>query len=420
MEDRQLPKNDFVREKIKDKPKNHKRIWMRLGMAALCGCVFALAVCLTLFFMMPALHRKWKGMDTVQETQSQQPETQTQQKQETQVQENTQRQEHQEPFSIDDYQRIQTQLYAIGNHANRSIVTITSVVSDTDWFNNSYEREGQGSGTIIGDRGGSLLILTEKKVIKDASEINVTFINDAVAPAKLMKYDGNTGLALLTVAKEELEDTTLSSIEVMEIGRSNAVHRGSMVIALGSPLGTNYSVLAGNITATNNEISTLDSNYSVYTTDIVANKNGSGILVNTDGQLVGVVMQDYNTASASTLTAVDVSELEPVMELLFADKDIPYFGVYASTVTEKIAQKYGLPKGVYIKEVAMDSPAMEAGLQSGDVILKMADEEITDVQSFSSVVLGLTPEESYPVIIMREGSGGYKKITCEVKAGVLK
>lgn len=420
MEDRQLPRNDFVREKIKDKPKNHKRIWMRLGMAALCGCVFALVACLALLFMMPVLHRKWEGMETVQETQSQQPETQTQQKQETQVQENIQRQEHQEPFSIEDYQRIQTQLYAIGNHANRSIVTITSVVSDTDWFNNSYEREGQGSGTIIGDRDGSLLILTEKKVIKDASEINVTFINDAVAPAKLMKYDGNTGLALLTVAKEELEDTTLSSIEVMEIGRSNAVHRGSMVIALGSPLGTNYSVLAGNITATNNEISTLDSNYSVYTTDIVANKNGSGILVNTDGQLVGVVMQDYNTASASTLTAVDVSELEPVMELLFADKDIPYLGVYVSTVTEKISQKYGLPKGVYIKEVAMDSPAMEAGLQSGDVILKVAGEEITDVQSFSSVVLGLTPEESYPVIIMREGTGGYKKITREVKADILK
>ena len=275
------------------------------------------------------------------------------------------------------------------------------------------------TGAIIGDKSGKLLILTEKKVIKNASEINVTFSNDVVAPATLMKYDGNTGLAVLTVDKKDIEESALASSKVIEMGSANTVHKGSIVIALGSPLGTNDSILIGNITATNNEISTLDSNYSVYTTDIVANKNGSGILINTDGELVGVVMQDYNTASSSTLTAVGISELKPVMELLFADRNVPYVGVYASTVTDKIAEKYGIPKGVYVKEVAMDSPAMDAGLQSGDVILKIAGEEVASVGAFSSVVLGLTPDESYQVIIMREGTGGYKKISCEVKAGVL-
>lgn len=69
-------------------------------------------------------------------------------------------------MTLDDYQQIQTELYAIGNTANKSIVTITGVVSDTDWFNNSYEREGQGCGTIIGESGGKLWILTEKKRLK--------------------------------------------------------------------------------------------------------------------------------------------------------------------------------------------------------------------------------------------------------------
>ncbi|MCI7107400.1 MAG: S1C family serine protease [Lachnospiraceae bacterium] len=419
MEDKQLPKNEFVREQIKEKPKNYKHIWMRLCTAALCGVVFALALCFTLLFLMPMLHRQWEKSVVEEVTEGTQQPVATEETEATQVQESTQIQVQKEPFSLKDYQKVQSELYAIGNQANHSIVTITSVVSDTDWFNNPYEREGQGSGAIIGDKSGKLLILTEKKVIKNASEINVTFSNDVVAPATLMKYDGNTGLAVLTVDKKDIEESALASSKVIEMGSANTVHKGSIVIALGSPLGTNDSILIGNITATNNEISTLDSNYSVYTTDIVANKNGSGILINTDGELVGVVMQDYNTASSSTLTAVGISELKPVMELLFADRNVPYVGVYASTVTDKIAEKYGIPKGVYVKEVAMDSPAMDAGLQSGDVILKIAGEEVASVGAFSSVVLGLTPDESYQVIIMREGTGGYKKISCEVKAGVL-
>lgn len=419
MEDKQLPKNEFVREQIKEKPKNYKHILMRLCTAALCGVVFALALCFTLLFLMPMLHRQWEKSVVEEVTEGTQQPVATEETEATQVQESTQIQVQKEPFSLKDYQKVQSELYAIGNQANHSIVTITSVVSDTDWFNNPYEREGQGSGAIIGDKSGKLLILTEKKVIKNASEINVTFSNDVVAPATLMKYDGNTGLAVLTVDKKDIEESALASSKVIEMGSANTVHKGSIVIALGSPLGTNDSILIGNITATNNEISTLDSNYSVYTTDIVANKNGSGILINTDGELVGVVMQDYNTASSSTLTAVGISELKPVMELLFADRNVPYVGVYASTVTDKIAEKYGIPKGVYVKEVAMDSPAMDAGLQSGDVILKIAGEEVASVGAFSSVVLGLTPDESYQVIIMREGTGGYKKISCEVKAGVL-
>lgn len=418
MEDRQLPKNEFVREKIKDKPKNYKRLWTKLLTAAGCGIVFALAAVLVMVLMLPTLRENTQP----QMPESQIYETQTQQvAQETQTQEDTQdATEKIKEFTIEDYQKVQTQLYAIGNVANKSIVTITSVVSDTDWFNNSYEREGQGSGTIVGDRGNKLMILTERKVIKDASKIRITFIDDTVAPAELVKYDANTGLALLSVAKDKMEDATLSLIRVMSMGSSNPVHKGSIVIALGSPLGTNYSILTGSITSTSNEISTQDSNYSVYTTDIVANKNASGILINTDGEMIGVVMQNYSAAATGALTAVDVSELDEMIQLLFASKDIPYLGAHISTVTDKISNTYGIPKGVYIKEVAMDSPAMNAGLQSGDVVVQIGDQDITTDDSYTQTVLGLTPGETYFVVFMREGSNGYKELTCEIEAGILK
>ena len=421
MEDKQLQKNEFVREKIKDKPKNYKRLWIKLLTAAGCGIVFALTAVLVMLFMLPTLRGKMQeNMPQTQLRDSQTDDTQDTPA-ETQSEEDTQETQTQnKEFTIDDYQKIQTQLYAIGNLANKSIVTITSVVSDTDWFNNSYEREGQGSGTIIGDEDGKLLILTERRIIKDASKISVTFIDDTVAPAELIKYDGNTGLAVLEVEKTKMESSTLSVIGVMSMGKSNSVHKGSIVIALGSPLGTNYSILTGSITSTSNEISTEDCNYSVYTTDIVANKNGSGILINTDGEMIGVVMQNYSAASTGALTAVDANELKEIIALLSDSKDVPYLGVHISTVTEKIANTYGIPKGVYIKEVEMDSPAMNAGLQSGDVILKIDDQDITTADSYTEAVLGLTLKETYSVVFMREGSNGYKELTCDIEAGILK
>ena len=421
MEDKQLQKNEFVREKIKDKPKNYKRLWIKLLTAAGCGIVFALTAVLVMLFMLPTLRGKMQeNMPQTQLRDSQTDDTQDTPA-ETQSEEDTQETQTQnKEFTIDDYQKIQTQLYAIGNLANKSIVTITSVVSDTDWFNNSYEREGQGSGTIIGDEDGKLLILTERRIIKDASKISVTFIDDTVAPAELIKYDGNTGLAVLEVEKTKMESSTLSVIGVMSMGNSNSVHKGSIVIALGSPLGTNYSILTGSITSTSNEISMEDCNYSVYTTDIVANKNGSGILINTDGEMIGVVMQNYSAASTGALTAVDANELKEIIALLSDSKDVPYLGVHISTVTEKIANTYGIPKGVYIKEVEMDSPAMNAGLQSGDVILKIDDQDITTADSYTEAVLGLTLKETYSVVFMREGSNGYKELTCDIEAGILK
>lgn len=424
MEDKQVPEKNFVREKIKDKPFNRKRILTKAAVAALCGAVFALTTCATLYVFMPVIRMEWEESGTVSENGDEAVETGNtetyQGSTENQPQEEMRPLDIRQSLSLEDYQHIQTELYAIGTRANRSIVTITCMVSDKDWFNNSYEREDQGSGTIIANRDGKLYILTEKKVIKDASDIQVTFINEASATAKLMKYDGNTGLAVLSVDKQQLEESTLSVISVMEPEISGVVHKGSMVIALGSPLGTNYSILTGNVTATNNEISTRDRNYSVYTTDIVANQEGSGILINTDGKMVGVVMQDYNTASSNMLMALDVAELEPVMDLLYANRDVPNIGVYVSTVTEAVSEKYGLPRGVYIKNVAMDSPAMSAGLQSGDVIVKLGGERVHNVEEFSSAVLEMTVGQSYPVVVMRERTGGYKKITCKVEPAVLK
>lgn len=421
MEDRQLQKSEFVREQIKDKPLNKKRVVHRMGLAAVCGVTFALAACGVFALLLPGLMQRKPVQSVYGDTESQ---TDTQPATETEIIDTQppipQETEIKVELTLEDYQKLQNQLYDVGKKANRSIVSVTGVISDTDIFYNNYETEGLGSGVIIADNGTELLILTERKVISDASRVSVTFINETVADAVVKKYDGNTGIAILAVDKKPLGASTLDAITVAEFCDSKMISSGSLVIALGSPLGTSYSILTGNITSTSNEIFTEDHNYSVYTTDIVASETGSGVLINVEGQVIGVVMQEYGESrEGNTLTAVVISELKPVIEQLSAGKDIPYLGLQVSTVTSQIEKKYNMPKGVYIREVTVDSPAMQAGLQSGDVMVSVNGKKITTVKEYSSEVLKLPLQTAVPVVVKRQGANGYSEITCQVEAGVL-
>ena len=462
MEDNQLQKNQsFVREKIKEKPIRKKKAFVRLLVSALCGIVFAGMACLVFALLFPRLHAYTEGLyakesqqsettlaetkDTEDDSQTQIPDTESETaSDETEVlstetgdsvdtgeepdSEPADEKTEKDPAGVDEtttsdvvltldaYQKLQEELYGIGITANASVVTITSVRSDKDLFNNSYEAEDSGSGVIIMENDSEYLILTERKVIKAASRISVTFWDDAVCDATLKKEDKNTGLAILSVLKADVgEPKTVATI-------SNAmmVHGGMIAIALGSPLGTNYSILTGNITSTNNTISVEDSNYTVYTTDIVADKDGSGVLINVDGEIIGIVMQDYSASRAeNTLTAICAQELLPVIGKLCAGEDIPYLGMKVSTVTSKIEGTYGIPKGVYVKEVVMDSPAMNAGIQSGDVITSINGQKVSSDVAYSGALLELTPGNIVDIEIKRKGASDYATITCEVTVGTL-
>ena len=196
---------------------------------------------------------------------------------------------------------------------------------------------------------------------------------------------------------------------------------GSIVIALGCPLGTSYSILTGNITSVQNEIATQDKNYSVFTTDIVASENASGVLINTRGEVVGIVMQSFSgSQDMSTLTAVEMDELKVLIETLCNRKDVPYMGVYLSTVTKEISKEYDIPVGIYIKDVASESPAVQAGLQSGDVIVKMNGELVSTDNEVSDKISQFIPGTTCEVMVKRQNGNKYYSVTCIVEIGVLK
>lgn len=413
---------DFIREKTKEKPISKKKLLMNIGFAALCGLVFALVVVTVLLLFIPML----------QHTAAQPTEgagTETENLADTEDIEGTESTETEAgllippnfSLSISDYQTLQDELYHIGNDVNQSIVTVTTMSSENDdWADNPFEAEGQSSGVIVSEDSNYLYVLTEKKVLSGAGQIRVSFVDNTGAEAKLLKYDGNTGLAILTVEKRLLSQNTKAEIAVASMGSSYEMTNGSIVIALGSPLGKNYSILTGNITSVQNEIATRDKNYSVFTTDIVASENASGVLVNTKGEIIGIVMQSFSgSQDINTLTAVEVDELKSIIEILCDGKDVPYVGLYISTVTKDISKDYDIPIGIYIKEVAADSPAMHAGLQSGDVIVKINGKKVSTDEEFSDTISQLIIGTTCEITVNRQTGSEYYDVTCMVEIGVL-
>lgn len=419
-------KYEFIKEKRKEIPVNKKKMAMQAGYVCALALLFGVIASFVIAFLQPRIEAMlYPEQQPVVSIPEDEP-TETMATEETESTENGD--EPAPPIdmvvwqpTIEDFQMLQSQLYAIGQQANRFVVTVTGVQSETDWFNNDYENRDRGSGIIIANNSQELLILTEKKIIVSAQEVYVTFIDDVTVRASMKQYDGNTGIAILSVPLSEIEETTMSQIAIATLGNSLSIPQGTLAIAVGSPMGVNFSVLTGNITSTTNTISTVDVNYNIFTTDIVASENGSGALINVRGEVIGLVMQDYSRqGDENTLTAVSISDLKSLIEKMSNGNEVAYLGLGISTVTSEIEEAYDIPRGVYIKEVKMDSPAMAAGLQSGDVIVEMDGTLLYDESVYERRMLQVKPGDKVRLIVKRQSNNGYVSLRCDVEASKLK
>ena len=417
----------FIKETRKEKPINRKRLFRHIIETLVLAVIFGSVASLTFVVLKPRLEQYFSPEEPpqvsfVEPEPEEEPVSEEKDNDENDAKAETETViiEKPTPMDLGQYQSLQNKLYAVGREADKFIVSVTNVRNDTDIFNTTYETKGIGSGVIIADTGEQLLILTEKKTIAGASSIRVTFVDGETVKAELQQYDGNTGIAVLRVKAEDVSKETKKQISVATLGSSVAISQGQTVLAVGSPIGTIHSILTGNITSNRNTISTMDCNYTIFTTDMVGSADASGALINTNGEIIGFVLQDYNMQKEqTTLAAVSISELKGVIELLSNDKPVPYLGLRISTVTDEIAEDYHMPKGVYIRDVALDSPAMQAGFQSGDVITGINGEPVVAAEDYEKILRGLTVDDVVHITYERQGAEDYIPLEIDAKVGVL-
>lgn len=399
---------EFIREKTKKKPINKKKLIKRIAVG-IAGVLLAIILIETMIM----LYEKNNGKQVL--------ETETEM---LDVTENTEADIELTPninLTISDYQSLQNALYEIGAEINRSIITISAEAGENDWIEESYETDWQSAGFIASQDSDYIYVLTEMRLIEDVSNIKVVFVDGTSAKATMLKSDESTGMAVLTVEKRLMQPETRRAISIAKLGDSDTITSGAVIIALGSPLGTNYAILSGNVTSVDNKVSMKDKNYALFTTDIITSRNGSGVLVDINGEIVGIIAQSFAGAEeVGALTAVSINDVKTMMEAMINGKDRAYIGLYVSTVTEAISKEHNIPEGVFVKEVATESPAMKAGIQSGDVIVKINDTIICTDADYSKKIENLIPGTTCEINVKRQSGDEYYDVTCEVEIGTVK
>lgn len=410
----------FLTEKIKRKPLDKKKIAARILTVFGLGLVAGAGLCLAFYALRPFMSSRFPENTQTKVTIPKD----TDEKEEKQDKKETVKKKEepiQQELTTDDYAKLYAKLYDVYRTANTSIVEVTGYKKDVDWFHMTYEDEGKASGVIIANSGTELLILTEKRAVAGAKKITVTFHNEEKVQASLKKYDGNTGFAVIAIPVANVGKNTMDNVRAITLGNSNIARQGDPVIALGSPAGYHGSMSYGFISATENIVSTEDVSYELITTDIAWNEGSSGALINLEGELIGVISQKYCAKeNGGIINYFGISDLKALIEMLSNGEDIPYVGIKAEIVTNELADDQNIPRGIYVTGVALDSPAMKAGLQNNDVITEVDGARIYSVDEFHSRLMNHKPKDRIGIAGKRKEPGGYRDIKYEVEIGILK
>jgi len=282
-----------------------------------------------------------------------------------------------------------------------------------DFFNEFMDRQGPGngpgqqqprranalgSGFVISEDG---YIVTNNHVIVGADEIMIEFRSGLELPATVVGTDENTDLALLKVEPEE-------PLPFVSFGDSDAMRVGDWVMAMGNPLGQGFSVSAGIVSARERELS--GAYDSFIQTDAAINRgNSGGPLFNLDGEVIGVntAILSPNGGSigigfsmASNVVSRVITQLEE-----FGETRRGWLGVRIQDVTMEIAEGLGLETaaGALVTDVP-EGPALEAGLEVGDVITSFDGISVEDTRELVRIVGQSPVGDTVRVIVLRDGA----------------
>ena len=435
-----LANTDFMREKIKSRPINSKKLLRRTITTIVMAIIFGIVACCTFLLLQPLLSNQIGSSNKSQTEVSFPKETVSDEIQredliaseeekaaadaasaQASVNESVTEAAEKEvaaalsslSLSSSDYASIYNSLKEVATSAEISIVTVTAATSDTDFINDSFVREASTSGLIVAITDSETLILADSSNLSGAETIMVSFYDDNAVSAVIKSTDHITGLCIISVSNTDIPEDTKDNIAAATLGTSlTAGLQGTPVIAIGSPTGTPQSFCYGMITSTGRVLDLTDSRYTLMTTDIYASPLASGFIINLEGSVIGVIDMSYNdTGLENLISAIGISDVKNLIQNLSNGIVPPYLGIHAGDIPSYLTEDGTLPSGVYVSKIETGSPAMDCGLQSGDIITKIDGEKVTSYSQFLSLLYARSSGDSVSITVMRQTPDDYTELT---------
>ena len=277
---------------------------------------------------------------------------------------------------------------AVAEKVLPSVVGIKVTYQISSIFGNSTGEAG-GSGIILSEDG---YIVTNNHVISEGSSSSSFYAIEEATAITVSIYGDTQTYEAKVVGTDELTDLAVIKIEKTgltpaELGDSSNVKVGEFAMAIGNPVGMEYSVTSGIISAVNREVTADGTTYTAIQTDAAINSgNSGGALVNANGQVIGINTLKLSGNDIEGIGfAIPISSTTNIIEQLIQYNSVkrPFIGISGSSVGAETAHRYNLPEGIYVEGVEENSPAKKAGLQKSDIITKIQGNAVTSVNELN-------------------------------------
>ena len=261
------------------------------------------------------------------------------------------------------------------------------------------QEAGQGSGFLISPDG---YIMTNNHVAGEADKVSVQLLDGREYPAKIIGNDPGSDLAVIKIDETDLPFLRLGDSEKLEVG--------DWVLAVGNPFGLSHTLTAGVVSAKGRSGIGLNDYEDFIQTDAAINPgNSGGPLVNLDGEVVGINTAIFSRSGGymGIGFAIPVNMAKQIKSQLIEDGEVKRgrLGVYIQDLTKDLADSFGLDEveGILVTQVIEASPAQDAGLKQGDVILQIDGEKVDKVANFRNRIALTAPDTNIRLTIWRDG-----------------
>lgn len=306
-----------------------------------------------------------------------------------------------EDITIADYADLRAKVAEFAESYEDTIVSVAKVTEGVDYFENPVESSDSFSGVVFCVDNKNIYILTEYDGLEENSAYDIYFRNGEVTRASVLGVDKITGLAVISAEIEKLSQAVLESARKAVFGDSTKIKTGDFITAIGNPAGSMYSMSYGVVLSKPITKYITDRSVSLFYTDMPCVANGGGVVMNYEGKIVGFITKRFDTEYSNITSFIGISELENLISLLISNRNMLYIGVVASDMSDEYMRENNLTNGVYITSVEQGSPAENANLVTGDIIVSIGDEAVENVYGYSNIIASYNAGDKVDVTIRR-------------------
>lgn len=400
----------FIKETIKEQPTDRKRLAVKFLTAAVCGVIFGACAAGTMALIVPkALERFGTAPDQKAVV------TLTPSVKAEQVTPTPEATEQEKTSASTAWQNdLSDGMSQIAEEPRRALVRISAAGEDSDLLDDSFLEYGDEEGFVFLKNSEAFYILTVSDQMQEADKFTVTFSDGTVTDGILCKKDLRTGFFVIKVPFTSVDEETQEKIPAAPLVAADDMKQTESVIAIGSPSGDYDSLMGGTITSVTGTLKVADEEYGMLTTDMVGSEEGGGILLNSSGEVAGIIWNQEEDRT-NVIRAVETAQLRPLLESMANGEDICYIGIMGATISSYQSENLDVPRGVYVDAVDEDSPAMTAGIQNGDILHALDGQEVQSMEEYASVLQGLNKGTRTTVNVYRKNPfGEYEDVQLKV------